>query len=193
MGCDIHMYVERWLRDRWVPVAPRTPEGAIEGDYRRTDFALFYDQRSKPSPIEQMADASLPFEDQYPRHVMADWFFGREYAVFAELAGVRGSLCSALVAPRGMPKDLSVEVSRGCWLKTRHFDSSATREIHGQTYYWAPDWHTPHWYSLSELVFFREDRLLKRRTRELIEEMERVAKTYNLPYDKVRTVFWFDG
>jgi len=187
MGTDIHVFVERKLGDKWVPVDPprsHPPEWYEEAeksgwsiDYIDWDDWARWSGIPKVSPLKQLADAGRTFEETIPEEACS-WAFGRDYGAFGELAGVRrrGPL---LMKPRGLPADVSPQVGRVAYC------GYGTEEQALDV-----DWHTPHHYYLDELERFN---IRNGGTCALREEMAKVANTYGLLSDRVRVVFWFDN
>lgn len=109
MGCDIHVHVEHKVNGIWSKV-PDTL-GPVNP---------WYDSTRSQTNINQ------------PNI----WDLDRNYALFGVLAGVRSNI-NPILAPRGIPQDLSQEV----------FDSYQA---------WGGDCHTPSYYLLSELLVGKE-------------------------------------
>ncbi|UBV45477.1 hypothetical protein LAJ19_20345 (plasmid) [Deinococcus taeanensis] len=171
MGCDLHEHFE-----------VRTDEG-----WKRIQVLpdLNWDTAT---PEEEEAYWSLPL------------CIGRDYDLFAILAGVRNRLnVRPIVACRGIPEDASVEV-REAWTQAKH----------------APEVHSPSWLSLEELSSFEWDQPLvhldsavaqdaRWARREIVTYRDAVsdtnfvaqglAKLQTLVDDprKLRMVFWFDS
>lgn len=112
MGCDIHMYVERKVGDTWQQVSE---EEGIRHPY--WDGAM--NEKSK-----EYFDKKC-------------WDPGRNYALFGLLAGVRSTIFSPFVEPRGLPEDLSEGV----------------KEVWEQ---WNGDGHTASFLTLPELLSFQD-------------------------------------
>lgn len=107
MGCDIHLFVEKpsvSKRHNWIHV---------------------------PAPKDWNAE-TLAFDGEAPSYSKGKWFWDRNYELFARLAGVRDyHENSALFAPRGLPDNVSPQVSR-------------------QAKEWGADGHTHTWLTLGE-------------------------------------------
>jgi hypothetical protein len=110
---------------------------------------MFIEKRLRPEDPWQMDEnhtyiREYPDEFGYLKGVSAK---GRDYALFAKLAGVRGSSNIALYPRRGIPNDTSEEVQ-----------AEADQ----------PDWHSHHWLSLEEfkecLVAAKYDLLINKST-----------------------------
>jgi hypothetical protein len=120
MGCDIHIYVEKKIGDTWFPIAP--PE---------------HNSYYEPGDEQEGGPYNRPLLLNHDTYDV-----GRNYRVFAMLAGVRNGIGFASVKtgepitpiskPRGLPQDVSVEV----------------REISND---WGPDGHSHSWLTLAEL------------------------------------------
>jgi hypothetical protein len=156
MGCDIHTFVEIRQDGRWVKAGDAFP--LHENDVRRTRERTLGDQ---------------PF----------DW---RSYGMFGFLAGVRnGAHVPTIVPPRGIPDNLSPEVS----VEWR-------QEL---------DWggHTPSWLTVAELqafdydqIFWNESEGKEQTVREVLPSVffRDLAILIGLgPPEDVRIVFWFDN
>lgn len=99
MGCDIHMYAEKKIGDTWYPFTP--PE-----------HNKWYEEDEEDQPFNRQS--ALNHDD-------VAWD-GRNYRIFAMLAGVRNGIGFASVKtgepitpiskPRGLPEDVSAEVKQ---------------------------------------------------------------------------------
>ena len=175
MGCDIHSYAEvlNSSTGEWEIVGDTFPLSEYDKEWYGKDFG--------PRPF--------------------DW---RSYSMFGFLAGVRNySCCEPLAAPRGLPKDMSKEVS-------------------AEAIDWGFDGHSHSWLMLRDLVEFDYDHVFwnRRVTKKtssgvlngaaLAEEGEGEHITYREHLgkcffehldalkslgepDAVRIVFWFDN
>jgi len=87
MGCDIHMYVERKVGQKWCRVSEK--KGITHPYYEEAlnDKAKNYFNRKT-------------------------WTTGRNYKLFGLLAGVRSSVFLPFFSPRGLPSDLSAGCKR---------------------------------------------------------------------------------
>jgi hypothetical protein len=93
MGCDIHLYVERKVDDKWVNADKWTPDP-------------YYDEEDGANPLH------VDYDDRFYR--------GRNYDLFGMLANVRnghgfagcdtGDGFKPIATPRGLPADVSAEV-----------------------------------------------------------------------------------
>lgn len=207
MGCDIHSYVERLHPTKgWVPVNP-VPSGNSGPRYYDFDEDTYGDRRidwddwgrwlkDSKSPVKALADTGRELVDIIPEKAES-WSFGRNYEAFGELAGVRREELGPPIERRGVPEDISEQLfHEGFFVEGEHLYRGplASRKRNGKTYYWDPDWHSSHWYSLSEMIQFCRDCSFKeKRIWQLRDEMKKVAKTYGLGSDGVRFVFWFDN
>lgn len=105
MGCDIHMYVEHKNSDgTWEPVKGPNP------------WIRFYEnciQNAYSDEHKESCQKSLEKERQEP-YRFNEWIYdGRNYCLFAILANVRNSFnISPIVAPRGVPSDVSAYVQQ---------------------------------------------------------------------------------
>lgn len=175
MGCDIHLFMERRLNGRWVPVNPPPYEGEV-------DYAKEYPWGAwmePPNPVEELAQQALPFEERYPS-VAHQWAFGRNYDSFARLSGVRGD--GAYREPNDIPWDVCESIYQQ-WGGTDEGDV---------------DWHTPTHWTLRDLGAAHAEREHDggygvKRISALLEEMRRICQEYNLEPDHVRVVFWYDN
>jgi hypothetical protein len=221
MGCDIHLYVERLLKDKWVPVTPPGPGRDVEIGYDNKEYFRLWDRSLKyypgPSDVQRLSEMNKSFEDIYPE-ISYPWGYGRDYHSFSMLAGVRGHE-GQFEEPRGIPEDVSDETllefcirivpdghpgadnGEGMVSETRAkiwTDKNygcALRTIRGQKYIEGPDWHTPTYYTLSELDGHMKGvtEELPVRMKELRTELKKVAKTYKLKASEVRILMWFDN
>lgn len=171
MGCDMHEHFEVRTSEGWKRIQVRED--------------LNWDTAT---PQEEEAYWSLPL------------FIGRDYDLFAVLAGVRNRLnVRPIVACRGIPGDASAEV-REAWTQAEH----------------SPEVHSPSWLSLDELLTFDWDQPLVHleteaaqdapwAQREIVTYRDAVADTNFMtqglaelqkfvddPRD-LRMVFWFDS
>lgn len=115
-----------------------------------------------------------------------DIYDGRDYELFGLLAGVR-SMIAPFVFPRGVPDDMSCEVSKA----------------YGDGQYY----HTPTWYDWCELQAYErifdneyddEDDTISlcERLNGFMNDIEKVLNAYDIYYPKpgdVRIVMWFDS
>lgn len=127
MGCDIHMLPEVLTDDGWGYVGPEP----IEVVYSRFPWAA---PGAKP---ENHPGFDLDqFRRSYIDEPNADWSPGRNYALFAILAGVRNYVpVEPLFANRGAPDDVSAEVRNYLdrWGIDLHSHTFATlRELHDE-------------------------------------------------------------
>jgi len=114
MGCDLHEHFEIWT----------------DGGWKRIQMLLELDWNT--STPEEEAYWGLPL------------FIGRDYDLFAVLAGVRNRLNVRPIAScRGLPDDVSEEV-REAWNRAQSF----------------PEVHSASWLSLHELLTFDWDQPL---------------------------------
>jgi len=213
MSCDIHLYVERKrAAGDWVPVDPPLsgksgPQYLANGTYNHAremdweDWGLYLESEARDEErLEGRALALLArCADAEPGiPILANsWAFGRNYAAFRELAGVRAaSDFEPPIPPRHVPDDISWQLFAEGWQDSDrwHQAGDPTAERGGQVYYWGPDWHTPHWYSLRELQeHIKDGSFTEKRIRSLRNAMADVAKTHSLSHADVRAVFWFDN
>ena len=213
MGCDIHLFCERWDTEKkqWLSVYPPKGDGTWSDWGKYTDY---------PTEMEQLAWTHTAVEDTPEPGTAPFWYFGRDYASFGYLAGVRGD-GPAFEEPRDFPEDASNGVRRQYWLKivdgngdTKE-SGTVTREraacwinrengerycsLDGQDYVSHPDWHTTSHYTLLELISYIREResetgeQVSHRVNELVVAMKSVAKEYGLHKEYVRAVFWFDN
>lgn len=115
-----------------------------------------------------------------------DIYDGRDYELFGLLAGVR-SMIAPFVFPRGVPDDMSCEVSKA----------------YGDGQYY----HTPTWYDWCELQAYErifdneyddEDDTISlcERLNGFMNDIEKVLNAYDIYYPKpgdIRIVMWFDS
>jgi hypothetical protein len=200
MGCDIHLYVERFhpTRQEWVPVKPQglgtklDKNGKVVTDW--DSWAAFIEPESE---LKQLADAGQLLEDVIPEsHEHCTWAFWRNYEAFGQLAGVRGRE-EPFIAPRGLPDDLSSLLIPYFYSDTEgKWKYGKPIEYGSQTRWGDPDLHSAHHYDLYELEEALHSPLnngVDGRIAELIKEMRKIAKLYNLSTVNVRVVFAFDN
>lgn len=117
MGCDIHIFVEKKIGDKWVAIRGKDP---MEEYY-------------KNKYIEAMTNPEIPLDrkeywiNEYAEHrkpCLENWIYdGRNYSLFSLLADVRNGIRSRfynepatgryikpISDPRGLPDDVSPEV-----------------------------------------------------------------------------------
>jgi hypothetical protein len=171
MGCDIHVFIERRLNGKWVPVNAPPQEGEL--DYGRAwPWGAWTDP---PNPMEELAQVTLPFEERVPSKAQ-EWAFGRNYASFGRLSGVRGG--TPYREPNGYPADLSDGVRAELW---------------------GGDDHTPTHWTLADLDEAHKNRDVREeewgaeRISELLWEMKRIAEEYNITPADVRMVCFYDN
>lgn len=172
MGCDIHTYVEIYKDNKWIQIDPLTCSIELEKKYYHYNASIV----NSTNPIEE-AKFQLT-----PRPVLSvSWekqiFSGRNYTLFGLLAGVRSSFHDSHIPPRGLPEDMS----------------DTLRDIVNHDYD-----HTGHWYTLKELLQIKYPSELafffsRRKRNSTINKLKRRAKKYDVPFDKIRIVFWFDS
>lgn len=110
MGCDIHFYVEQKIDGVWQKVEP-------------------------PDDNKECFESCEV--DGHTKHPLKNWYHNRNYALFGLLAGVRSTLFTPFVEPRGIPDDISSK------LKVRFEDEGA-------------DAHSASYLTLSELLSFKD-------------------------------------
>ena len=210
MGCDIHPFVERYMKEKqkWIPVdPPKQPKKEWQdwGKYAR-----------KVTDVEALSKAHTKEPDIEPE-IAESWNFGRNYEAFANLAGVRRDDEPVFCEPRGIPDDVSnlvlmafstrivtndeyasgtsegvsEEVAKS-WFKSR---TISTYRIDGNLFMKSPDCHSATYYTLEELDSCLKEHSKKasKRIKELATEMRKVMKKYGLKHDQVRVVLWFDN
>lgn len=117
MGCDIHVTIEVCKK--------RDPSGGVEPDDESIWEAVDY-RKDLPQ------DASG--KDYYEALWNHPLYFGRNYALFAILAGVRNNFdVTPIAEPRGIPNNASIHAKAACWD-------------------WQGDAHSHSWLSLKDLL-----------------------------------------
>ena len=175
MGCDIHLYMERRLKDRWVVVNAPAHEGEL--DYQKEYPWGAY---TPVNHMEELTQAVAPLEERVPT-TAHEWAFGRNYDAFGRLSGVRRD--NEYREANGIPEDISAQV----WTEW------------GESAEGSSDWHTPTHWTLEDLdeahmeAAEDPDGYGRARITELLQEMWRVAKEYNLEPGDVRIVLWYDN
>lgn len=145
MGCDIHPYVEVRQQEGWQKV-----HDIFENAYFRED-----------DPLD---DWNRPTSDRP--------YFGRNYTLFAILAGVRNyHEVSPIAQPRGVPPDVSSGILGEYTLRILEPGDDpelpgmcsmedAVRLVANKSSSWVregeiithPDWHSASWFTLAELL-----------------------------------------
>jgi len=203
MGCDIHVAVERQYRGGWVPVNPTPSEEPSSSNHWRADWGCY---SPGENPVEQLTQVGKPIADIVPRQ-SHDWYFGRDYRAFGQLANVR--MGGGFSEPKGVPLDISEQVWTRVFLPVVDTECegavtpaqaenwrNTVMENDGRRYILHPDWHSPSHYTLEELhkeIDKRGKTNIEQRILDLTKEMSKVAKTYKLTQAQVRVVFWFDN
>lgn len=127
----------------------------------------------EPSPYFDK-EAAFPYNEQY---TYEDWYGGRNYDDFSKLAGVRGGI-RPIIEPRGLPDDIS-EYTRKCYER------------------WEGDAHTPHYYTLAEILPYQTmfgDGTYTSEVKTIIDRMrDLAAEELEGNHDRIRMVFWFDN
>ena len=146
MGCDIHLYVERKENGRWVSLDKWT----VDAD----EFGR--------------EGAGVMWEDRFYRH--------RNYLLFGILAGVRDRSLASISKPRGLPKDVTLEVQK-------------------ESESWNTDGHSHSWLTLAELQSYDWSSALAEPVgapstfvNEAIPKLEALGEP-----ESVRIVFFFDN
>lgn len=137
MGCDIHSMVEvrrKRYEGSWVPESGLLAGGFRPGSERWVALDTD-DEHLFPNTYYDPDSTYKPFQVKYRGAPLDD----RNYDLFALLAGVRmsGRELEPLSPPRGVPTDASFG-----WLK----------EVDD----WGPDFHSHSWFTLAELIAFRD-------------------------------------
>ena len=104
---------------------------------------------------------------------VAEPYEGRNYRLFSILADVRGE-GPAIIDCRGFPKDASDFVKK---------------EYDGLGY----DAHSAHYYFLNELIENKNRFEICNEFLQTINDLSGLADMYNINYQDVRVVFWFDN
>lgn len=165
MGCDIHIFVEKKIGDKWVAICGKDP---MEEYYRK-------------HYIEVMSNPELPMDrkkywiNKYTEHrkpCLENWIYdGRNYSLFSLLADVRNGIRSRfynkpatgryikpISDPRGLPDDASPEV-----LETSEF--------------WNCNGHSRSYFTLKELQDYKPKDKIKYRNLVTKTEYEEFLKT----------------
>lgn len=109
----------------------------IEGIDMGCDIHLYVERLIEGKWVQQLK-SDEKMKNGSPTVDAKYWYYGRNYALFGLLAGVRNHDLTPLVSPRDLPKDMS---------------EGLTREW---SFNWSEDGHTPTYYYLDELIKFRE-------------------------------------
>lgn len=149
-----------------------------------TDIHLYVEHYNKES--KRWDSLSLYKKSSEDKFFPVDIYDGRDYELFGLLAGVR-SIIASFVFSRGVPDDMSCEVSKA----------------YGDGQYY----HTPTWYDWCELQTYErifdneyddEDDInsLCKRLDGFMNDIEKVLNAYDIYYPKpgdIRIVMWFDS
>jgi hypothetical protein len=143
MGCDIHLSVEKFVDGKWCPVEnPMRKCWACEGTGKSDEYKEpfeVYDSGCDPITNKEFKVATVLPAGTCVRcrgagKRQAAFYDGRNYQLFAILAGVRDyGKVVPIAKPRGVPEDLSAEVRE---------------DVDG----YGPDAHGASWYTLKELL-----------------------------------------
>ena len=148
MGCDIHIYPEKYVDGKWITAEPFVPsewwwdwiiDDLVENSSDDNYDALVskFENMDKDEAIEKYGDNSRfiwsgPWDEDYKLH-------SRNYYWFAILANVRNyNDLTPIDDPRGLPADISEEV----------------RKMADQ---WESDGHSHSWFTLRELLEYNFD------------------------------------
>lgn len=192
MGCDIHIYVERFQGERWITVNPDPEEHEV---YNRYNPEL--------PPVEELLRQTTPFP-AYEPSVALEWTLGRDYRAFSQLAGVRGG-SKFWGDPKGVPEDISLPVlMQFAEPKTEYeasLDYRTTQqaknwtyvERNGQRWQRLLDWHTPSYLTLNELLEVPGKKQIEPYLAAFREVLLTLAIKHDIPGNHLRIVFWFDN
>ena len=148
------------------------------------DIYLYVEHYNKES--KRWENLSLYKKSDEGTFSSVDIYDGRDYELFGLLAGVR-SMIAPFVLPRGVPDDMSCEVSKA----------------YGDGQYY----HTPTWYDWCELQTYErifdneyddedDTNSLCKRLDGFINDIEKVLNAYDIYCPKpgdIRIVMWFDS
>lgn len=148
------------------------------------DIHLYVEHYNKES--KRWDSLSLYKKSSEDKFSPVDIYDGRDYELFGLLAGVR-SMIAPFVLPRGVPDDMSCEVSKA----------------YGDGQYY----HTPTWYDWCELQTYErifdneyddedDTNSLCKRLYGFINDIEKVLNAYDIYCPKpgdIRIVMWFDS
>lgn len=160
MGCDIHFYVEVRKNGKWKQA----------GQMVKNEWY---------TPGEEEGHGNTPMRHE-------EFYYGRNYDLFGVLAGVRSNWCPPIKKRRGLPSDISEEVSR----------LAAD---------WDGDGHSHSWLNLKEILEWAYNGDFshkgKNRFNEISDEFAdvtmpkllKLASDPKLKPEDVRIVFWFDN
>ena len=189
MGTDIHMFMQWWdgKNEKWRPFnAEPDPHGEF------TSWGLYTEESS---PMEMLADG---LEGRIEEHGYS-WNFTRNYAAFAQLAGVRDTGDpgrTRIWETRGVPYDCTEsiwgivhqEVNNELW--TAPYARSPI-QMYGRYWFRSPDYHTHSWLMANELADAEE--VLNVQLHELLLEIKHLASERSIPFESIRILFWFDN
>lgn len=144
------------------------------------DIHSYVEYRDKTTGLWKMVRIYVPYRWEPERLDLVEPFNGRNYELFAILAGVRG-LAQPIAEPRGIPRDVSNGVLRK-WEKDKEWN------------------HTPSWLTLAELcVASKDKKTYNKDERSYLKgfingiDFMLGASCHWVDDIDVRVVFWFDN
>jgi hypothetical protein len=165
MGCDIHVYMERWTNSNKYD----GPKNLAEDRDNKLNELL----ENEPSHFRWVSvDKWIYEEGRWEIDWNEHYYDGRNYHLFSILADVRGDH-SPIAEPRGIPQDASTGYKYMC-------DQ------------WDGDAHSHSYYTLTELLNVNWEEYGDCYLDEFLQSIERM-KEIDEDSDNVRMCFFFDN
>lgn len=180
MGCDIHIYTEKFVEYQIADVEPfwHCCDRFRLNEWRKID-------------------------KHEPKWYVDEIYKGRDYTLFAALAGVRNDGSTEVISePRGLPKDVSKIIKRESdrWGVDGHSHSWL---LASELFEYQKKFSTSKWNAESQILVQRSpvDHLVECVKKRMADEFyifdflkdEEKEKRFNDAADKFRIVFWFDN
>lgn len=153
MGCDIHFFAEKKYKTSYTLHRSDGPSKKVESEGYSKIGKVFKDKYF--NPLRPLSDYNEILTDKP--------YMGRNYILFAFLAGVRNyNDINPISEPRGIPKDISSEMEE---------------ELES----WGPDAHSISWLSLRELLDADWNQIVNFKTNLTPPELKLFEKTKRIP------------
>ena len=164
MGCDIHVYMERWTNSNKYD----GPRDLSEDRDNKLNELL----GNEPTKYRWVSADKWSYNEGWGTNWADQYYDNRNYQLFSILAGVRGDY-SPIVEPRGIPKDASSGYKYMC---------------RG----WEGDAHSHSYYTLTELLNVNWEEYDDCHLDGFLQSLERM-KEIDEDTDNVRMCFFFDN
>lgn len=165
MGCDIHVYMERWTNSNKYD----GPKDLTEDRDNKLNELL----ENEPTTFRWVSVDKWNYDGNGWRTNWQDLYYdGRNYQLFSILADVRGDY-SPIVEPRGIPEDASTGYKYMC-------DR------------WDGDAHSHSYYTLTELLNVNWEEYDDCHLNDFLKSIERM-KGIDEDTDNIRMCFFFDN